>query len=558
MTLTLVLVIVSFLAAQQLPQAPPRDLPAPADALRGTAIVRGRVLDRDSGTPLPRAIVVLVRMSAPNGPDRRFARSGEDGGFEFRDVLAGSYYLGADTGEERPTHLMQMAGTAGPSRGLRPLIPTRTIDIKTGEVRNGLDIHLSRALVISGVVVNAHGEPLANMDVRAELVRSGRVIRRAPVRRTDDRGEFRVFGLPPGRYRVCALAPPSYVRPPVLQERLISTCYPSATREQDAGLVILGSGAEPQVQIRMQQSGLFRLTGVVLDSSGAPAPGASIRVSTRNRLDVYGMTFGTDAAGRFAVGDLISGEYDLEASAPGPKQAAGHRGELAFQTVYLDADLDVLLSMSRTARVAGQIVFDEGAIPPPEARAQMSVSAIGMPRLPRSRAAHARADLTFELDELHGPQVLAVDGAPDGWVVGSIRYAGVDVTDAPFELRDSGDARQLQIAMTRRGALVTGRVVDAAGAPLPGAHVFLISAQPQRWARGRSGPTALADDGGAFSLPMQRPGEYLLVALTQEDAPDWPEREDHELLAKMAERVTLAEGSNPPITLRVALLPEER
>jgi hypothetical protein len=225
--------------------------------------------------------------------------------------------------------------------------------------------------------------------------------------------------------------------------------------------------------------------------------------------------------------------------------------------VYLEADLEVLLSMSRTARVAGQIVFEDGNVPPSTALKGMSVSAITAPRAPRTRAAPVRADLTFELDELHGPQVLAVDGAPDGWVVGSIKYAEVDVTDVPFELRDSGDARQLQITMTRRGALVTGRVVDAAGVPLPGAHVFLVPAQPQRWVRGRPGPTAVAGDGGAFSIALQRPGEYLLVALTQEDAPDWPEREDYELLAKVAERVTLAEGSNPPITLRVARLPEE-
>jgi hypothetical protein len=557
MTLALFLFVVSLLPSQHPAQVPPRDATPPA-AVAGTAIVRGRVLDKESGAPIPRAVVVLVRMSGPNAPDRRYARSGEDGRFEFRDVAAASYHLGADTGEERPTHLMQMAGTAGPSQGLTLLIPTTTIDIQAGEVLHDLDIHLSRALVIAGTVVNGYGEPLANMDVRAELIRNGRVIRRGPLRRTDDRGEFRVFGLPPGRYRVCALAPEQYVRSQALQERLISTCYPSAVREQDAALVSVRSGDEPQVQIRMQQSRSFRLTGVVVDSSGAPTPRASVRVSTHNRLDMYGMTFQTDAAGRFSVGDLIAGEYDLEASAPGPNQAAGHRGELAVQTVYLEADLEVLLSMSRTARVAGQIVFEDANVPPPAALKGMSVSAIAAPRAPRSRAVPVRADLTFELGELHGPQVLAVDGAPDGWVVGSVRYAGVDVTDVPFELRDSGDARQLQITMTRRGALVTGRVVDAAGAPLPGAHVFLVSAQPQRWVRGRTGPTAVAGDGGAFSIAMQRQGEYLLVALTQEDAPDWPEREDYELLAKVAERVTLAEGSNPPITLRVARFPEER
>jgi protocatechuate 3,4-dioxygenase beta subunit len=556
MTLTVALLFVSLLAGQQ---APPRDAGPPVDAVRGSAIVRGKVLDKESGAPIPRAMVALVRMSGSTAQDRRFTRSGEDGRYEFLEVAAGSYHIGADTGDERPTHLAQMAGTAGPSQGPVPVIPTTTIEISDGAVRDDLDIRLTRALVIAGAVVNGQGEPLANMDVRAELIRGGRIMRRSPVRRTDDRGEFRLFGLPPGRYRVCALSPPPYVRPPIVRERLISTCYPSATREQDAALVALGAGSEAQVQIRMQQGALFRLSGTVIDSSGAPAPAASIHVRARNRLDVYGMTIRPDAGGRFSVNDLISGEYEIEASAPGPNQAPGHKGEFAFQPVHLDgADVDLVLSMSRTATVAGHILFDDGTVPSLAARRQLAVHAIGTPWAPRSRPARVRDDLTFGLDELHGPQLLTVDGAPDGWVVRSIRYGGVDVTDTPSELRGSGDPRHLQITLTRRGALVTGQVVDQAGTPLPRAYVFLLSAEPLRWTRGRSGPTAVAGDDGGFRIPLHQPGEYLVVALLQDDAPDWPEREDYEWLAKVAERVTLVEGSNPPITLRVVRFPEDR
>jgi protocatechuate 3,4-dioxygenase beta subunit len=330
-------------------------------------------------------------------------------------------------------------------------------------------------------------------------------------------------------------------------------------REQDGALVVLGRGDEPVVQIRMQRSPLVSLTGTVLRATGVPAAGAAVRVSTRNRLDVYGMTFRTDADGRFSVTDLIPGEYDLEASAPDPNQPEIQRAEFASATAVVGGgDAEVVLAMSRTARVAGHVTFEGAPAPAPAERRGLAIVASGPPRTPRADVARVQPDLTFVLDQLVGPQLLDAVGAPEGWVLKSVRYAGAELTDAPAEFRPSPDPRHLQVTLTRRAAALAGRVVDGAGSPLPHARVFLLPAEPQRWARVASEAMRVSDETGAFAFESRRPGEYLAVAVSEEDAPELPEPEDLELLARLAERVTLLEGERRAVTLRLVSVPEER
>jgi hypothetical protein len=69
--------------------------------------------------------------------------------------------------------------------------------------------------VITGVVTNIAGEPVVNVNVRALRIRDaeGNKIRSAAFaqpRLTDDRGYFRIYGLLPGTYIVCAGGPGQY------------------------------------------------------------------------------------------------------------------------------------------------------------------------------------------------------------------------------------------------------------------------------------------------------------------------------------------------------------
>lgn len=533
----------------------PRDQRPAATAERGTAVLGGRVTDKDTGAPLAGVTVVLSVANASRLEERRFTSTADDGRYQFTEVAAGSYILGADTGEHRPTHLLQFHGDPSFKWAYGMPAKPKPIEVQTGDVYDKLHIVMSRALAIAGTVVNAAGEPMADIPVQARAIVRGRTISGGPTRSTDDRGAFRIFGLPPGRYLLCTQLS-SYVssvraRP----ERPVPTCHPSAIREEDAGVVVLAGGDAPDVQIRMQQMRPVRLTGTVLDSTGAPAAHAMVSVEGRERLGRFaGEVIARD--GQFTVDGLLPGEYRLLAHAQGPDPNDFQKGQLGSLTVNLDAsDLDgVVITMTKAATVAGHVMFEGGPIPGSSRRPTVRTTFV--PGAVSPKPADVRDDLTFELQGLFGPQLLDVTNLPAGWTLKSVHYNGSDVTDVPVTFTTSSDARALRITLTDRGPIVSGRVIDDKGQPFGDARVFLFPEDPQRRHRGVSGEGMSAADGG-FTLSRQRPGDYLVVAVHEDDV-SFDDKPDMAVLAKAAERVSLHEGEPQTLTLRLAKLPEER
>ena len=538
-------------ASKTVPTPAARDQRPAATAARGTAVLGGRVTDKETGAPLAGVTVILDTAALPEG--RWLTRTGDDGRYQFTELPAGAYVLAADTGEHRPTHLIQLYGD--PSfRGAYGL-PTkpRRIDVNDGDIRDDLHIAMSPALAIAGMVVNAAGEPMANIPVQARAIVRGRTISGGAMRTSDDRGAFRIFGLPPGRYLLCTPLDSNVLSISARPERLVPTCHPSAIREEDAGVIVLAGGDAPDVQIRMQQMRPVRLTGTVLDSTGAPAAHATVSVEGRERLARFaGEVIVRD--GRFTVDELLPGEYRLLAHAKGPDPNDFQKGELGSLTVTLDAsDLDgVVIAMTKAATVAGHVAFEDG--PVPRFIGRPSVGVAFAPGSVSPRPADVRDDLTFELQGLFGPQLLDVRNLPAGWTLKSVHYSGADITDVPVTFTTSGDARAMRITLTSRAPVVSGRVLDDKGQPA-GARVFLFPEDPDRRRRGAS--DARSTDDGAFSLGPQRAGDYLVVAVREDDV-GFDERPDLGLLAKVAERVTLHEGQPQALTLRLAKLAEQR
>jgi 5-hydroxyisourate hydrolase-like protein (transthyretin family) len=137
---------VIFVAAMAVFQAAPRDKPA-APSERGTAVLGGRVTDKETGLPLARTNVVLRMMTGARQPEARFARTGDDGRYQFTEVAAGSYVLAAETGDHRPTHIPQIYGDTSPYEVVYGLPgKPKQLDVRDGEVRNDLHIAMTRAL----------------------------------------------------------------------------------------------------------------------------------------------------------------------------------------------------------------------------------------------------------------------------------------------------------------------------------------------------------------------------------------------------------------------------
>ena len=124
-------------------------------------------------------------------------KTDENGRFRFANLKAGRYTLAAIA----PGFITPVENTFG-SR-------SRAIDLSDGENVENQEIALKRGGVITGRVTGANGKPLVEQlvnltrfDERGQPIRTRDFSQYSGL--TDDRGLYRIYGLPAGRYLVSA------------------------------------------------------------------------------------------------------------------------------------------------------------------------------------------------------------------------------------------------------------------------------------------------------------------------------------------------------------------
>jgi hypothetical protein len=171
-------------------------LSGPASQHRGTvgaaATIAGVVVTAaESSGPVPRAVVTLNGAGLGSG---RLAVSDDTGAFRFPDLPPGRYTLAA----ARPGFVTTWFGSRRPGRG-----PGMPIALGAGELVDDVSIGLIPGAVISGRVLDHLGRPQrrAVVSLLVAAPRDGGPAYAATTSaETDDLGEFRLWGLPPGRY----------------------------------------------------------------------------------------------------------------------------------------------------------------------------------------------------------------------------------------------------------------------------------------------------------------------------------------------------------------------
>jgi hypothetical protein len=534
-------------------QAQPLQSPKEPDT--GTAIVRGRVTDKESGRPLARAVVTLWL----NNPGRMIQNlTQDDGRFEFKDIPAGTVSVSATAGEYSGTHPLTNYEYVN-ERGRRASI----IVLKDAEVRENVDIAMPRGLAIAGRVVDDRGDPLARVRIRLERLDGQMPGSLGRQRETDDRGQFRYFGLTPGSYIVCADLDDlrSISRFEVTpRPRLVPTCYPSVTDEGAAEPVVLTTSDADGIEIRLRRTQIFSISGVVVGASGGPPDGASLYVTSFRGTGSGTTPARLESDGSFSIQDLVPGSYILHAGMSpfgmGPSRADVARAELPVRIDTEDLT-GIVLAMKMPGRVSGQVTFDDPSSRPAEPLRITIEARIneGWYAGQRPLPSELTPELTFELTDLMGPMVVSIAGLPRGWIVREVRYRGRDITDAPTEFRTGDDA--IEIALTNRGAVVAGRV---SGHTSDGARTACVMIFPADASRRKHAPQEYAHTvsaEGRFSLPPHRAGDYLVIAVS-EAGRYLRDRKAFEMLAKYAERVTLLEGERREMDLRVTTIGDLR
>jgi protocatechuate 3,4-dioxygenase beta subunit len=561
----------------------------PRQLKTGTGRIRGRIVSAETGTPVRR---VQVRISGQNIAPKAMLTD-TDGRYEFRDLPAGRFTIAANK-----------AGYVNVQYGQnRPYEAGKPIELAEAQVLDKADITLPRGSVVAGRIIDEVGEPVTDAIVTAmRSVWSGGRRRLQPSGRTaqtNDLGQFRIFGLPPGDYYVSATfrgemmllemvtatftAGPANTATPT--SGYAATYYPGTTNPSDAQRITLALGQEMQgADFALTPVKLVKVSGTVVRADGRPAEGAMVNLMPRTPDGGLFMERGggrTDRNGAFTISGVTPGDYNLQvrglqmsmttsgdnvrvvmATRVDGGGAGGEEPEFGSAPVVVAGEdvTNVVIVTSKGGTAAGHVTFD-GGTPPSTNNIRITAQSIDnegpmmffAPGPGGGAPGSIAQDGSFELRGLAGTRLIRASNLPAGWVLKSVRVEGQDVTDTGFDFKPGSALSGVEVVLTNKTTDITGTVTQGDGQPVKDFTAVIFAADPAKWSlpNSRYITGTRPDQEGRFRVRNLPPGDYLAIAVEYLAQGEWGDPEVLERLRGKATRFTLAEGAPKTLELKV-------
>ncbi|HEX5109135.1 MAG TPA: carboxypeptidase regulatory-like domain-containing protein [Vicinamibacterales bacterium] len=413
--------------------------------------------------------------------------------------------------------------TLAPQRALRIRIAKAgfvTQIVTSSRLPARLDVTLPRAAVLSGSVVSSSGEPLS---ASVSLQRSGAVESPTGTRpffltqaTTNDRGEFRLSGLPAGQYSVKMPGFQSSVSLQRGEESSLAIAGPEplqlttlpATVSEIAAEVARSAGEKGLVM--MPSGGKGSLRGRVVGSDQQPLPGIHVSlIRTSAGPTVMTAAMFSDGQGVFVIDGLPAGDYRLSLSSQGYALSTADLAAYEKPITLEDGERRELTDfvLRKTAVISGRIMGPTG----------LPARGIIVRATPGQARTISAEDGRYELTAV-APGALRVTASSS--VVGMASTGnGVMVMEgtsrAPsrtgtMTVGEGQRADGVDLVLQSR-RVIAGTIVDANGDPVEGLLVQALDLAP---ASTRSvSAQARTDDRGRYRLQMARPGTYYVTAV---------------------------------------------
>ncbi len=359
--------------------------------------IGGTVVNSVTGQPIRRAAV-----STPQSA----ALTDAAGAFHFCGLPAGAYYANA----EKPG--FTAAGTR----------------VAVGPSREDLNIRLDPLAIVKGRVLDRDGNPVEGALVQLLSFAIGdgrRLVRVESVQSTDDRGEYRIPHIIPGRYLLRAAGwqgPQHAAKEPDPGQAFAPVYYGGSPDPASATVLSVEPGSETSGDFSVPLTASYRVQGALAGfSSNLPTT-----------IELLGP--GGEPGAAPAVFHAVNGTFEVNYAAPGSyllratqgEGAARLRGELPVQIAAADVT-DLRLTLAGAAVLQGTVRVTAAPAPAPTSpncSVRLSPSATAMYEDPLQSS--TSEDGAFEIEGvLPGRYRVAMDCA-SGYIA-SVHAGGADL-----------------------------------------------------------------------------------------------------------------------------------
>jgi hypothetical protein len=472
--------------------------------------------------------IIVIAVPGEQGPDRReVARAVTDyeGNYSLTGLPAGRFNVVPIA----PT----MVGPANSSYGGSG----RFIILGDGETVEKIDFSLTQAGVITGRVTDASGKPVIEERLQLVPVENSIYIGSGSyfnpyMYQTDDRGVFRLYGIPPGRYTLSVGVSPeeSAVTAGNLRRSYYPrTFYPGETDSKKAGVIEVTEGGESKdINIKLgRPSQSFAVSGRVVDAEGRAVPNLLIGYGGYDPQQkiVTAYSYGqhrTNARGEFRLETVRPGRFAVFVWS----ESENYSDPVAFEVT--DADVTGLeLKLKRGATITGVIQIE--GITGKSVAAKLSKIAIGASVQtgnlgpPDNRQATIEPDGSFRITGLPSGRVHLF--MYDFQIQKDIRVLRLerDGVAQPngIEVKPGEQVTNVRVVFEYGTGSILGQVRFENGAPPEGARIFVSVYKAGEDENSHPGTYAQPDARGRFVIEGLVAGDYQVIVRAQLPLTDW-------------------------------------
>ena len=486
--------------------------------------------------PMPARFQVSDVPRASTGPDGKFVIA----------LRPGTYRVSAHAdGYVRQEFGATLSGLDGSRKGT-------VLSVKSGEKIRDVTVRLSPDSILAGRVTSTDGQPLLRMEVIAlkrQFTVAG-VSQMTGVGRTEtnDRGEYRIAGLGPGKYYVRAASlPASRLRAEQFRQAArelgpqaeptpgfyAPVFYPRAELVSDATTVEIKTGVEVRnIDFVLLKHRAYSIRGRVVDGATGGLPTRAPLISAQPAYYEYLPGSGSFADsyrpdGTFLLTDVAPGIYWIKAQispALTPEQRAalttlgGDTSQLPLPARgialvrIVDADVEnVELTIVHNLEVSGRLTVADERFD--LARNYRNIKLQLRPVDGLGNGGPSEMSMTEDGQFVYRRLLpmehrLTVSALPTGLYVKEARMGAVDALGESLMLtKPVQESFEIVLA---RGAEVSGTVVDESSRLRAGQQVVLIPDESRN--RPDLYRTAMTDTSGQFVFQGVAPGNFRIYA----------------------------------------------